>query len=179
METEYYMLAWDYWFNQNEGWITVNSGKHLPSDKDVCQVEVRLCKRVIPWSFNGGGPTAVLNKESSLSPLLFLIPACPTHVYSAFCSGWRVPQTAGQSEASHQLYCLSNTRWITAEIPFHPLSRIKASRQPNPIQEKAPINPSSPQLQLQNLIPAVLPLVYVQLGEKPVQRLELAKNECH
>lgn len=99
---------------------------------------------VIPWSFSGVSPTAVLSKEAQVLPLalLFLILACPTHGYSAFCSYWKVLQSAGQSEASHQLDCLGNTSWITAAIPFHPLHRTEASRQPNPIQEKAPTNPS-------------------------------------
>lgn len=135
---------------------------------------------VIPWSFSGVSPTAVLSKEAQVLPLalLFLILACPTHGYSAFCSYWKVLQSAGQSEASHQLDCLGHTSWITAAIPFHPLHRTQASRQPNPIQEKAPTNPSPPRLQLQNLIPAVLPLVFVQLGGKPVLGLQLAKKEC-
>lgn len=113
-------------------------------------------------------------KQGGSTPpfLLFLIPACPTHGYFAFCSCWKVLQSAGLSEASHQLDCLGNARWITAAILFHPLSRIEASRQPNPIQEKAPTNPFTPRLQLQNLIPAALPLVFAQLGGK------LAKNEC-
>lgn len=80
---------------------------------------------------------------------------------SAFCSNSRVHQPAGQSDAPHCPDSLGNTSWIPAAVPFQPLvSKAEASRQPNPVQGTAPAAPSSPRLQLQNLIPLALPLVF-------------------
>lgn len=91
---------------------------------------MRLCKMVIPWSFSGVSPTAVLSREAQVLPFSspFLDP-CLSHpwilCFLELLGKFSNLQVKKRPPIPTRL--LGNARWITAAIPFHPLSRIEAS----------------------------------------------------
>lgn len=85
---------------------------------------------VIPWSFSGVSPTAVLSREAQVLPFSspFLDP-CLSHPW-ILCFLELLessPICRSKRGLPSQQDCLGNARWITAAIPFHPLSRTEAS----------------------------------------------------